>query len=257
MPTILAIDTSTDACSIALMTDEQTIVESSIVAAREHTQRILPMVAELLQVQAVGLQDIDAIAFGCGPGSFTGLRICISIAQGLAYGADIPLIPVSNLQAMAQAIIRSQLAEQGSAKLDDRACIAPVLDARMDEVYYSAYSVIENTGSYSLQPMLAERVCSPDDCYRALSGLNLSAIYPAGSGWEYTILKNMPLGQNIISQLDKPIYMSAIDIAALAWQEYKHGKVINAIDAEPTYLRNEVAWKKRTRLRERTLKHSC
>ncbi len=247
MTTILAIDTSTDACSVALMTSEESIIESSIIAAREHTQRILPMIAQLLKEQGVQLKEVDAIAFGCGPGSFTGLRICISIAQGLAYGADIPLIPISNLQALAQAVLRTHNAQQTGDKLDAHACIIPVLDARMDEVYCAAYQVFEGS---ILHPLLGEMVCSPEDCQQAFSGLKASRIYPAGSGWQYDLLNKTELGQDVITQVNKPVHSNAVDIATLAWREYQLGKTIKPIDAEPTYLRNEVSWKKRTRIRK-------
>ncbi len=253
MPTILAIDTSTDACSVALMSDKQTIIESSVIAAREHTQRILPMVASLLNDQGIALKNVDAIAFGCGPGSFTGLRICISIAQGLAYGADIPLIPVSNLQTMAQAAIRLHSADQlSNNEIDANACIIPVFDARMGEVYCAAYQVIKKPNHIFLNPIINEMVCSPEDCQQAISRLNSSKIYPAGSGWQYDLLNKIELGQEVITQLNKPVYSNAVDIAVLAWQDYQLGKTIKPIDAEPTYLRNEVSWKKRARIRKKT-----
>ncbi len=152
MPTILAIDTSTDACSVALMIDENTVTESSVIAPREHTQRILPMVANLLKEQGVKLKDVDAIGFGCGPGSFTGLRICISVAQGLVYGADIPLIPISNLYAMAQGVLRLSLERGSVAQTDESdALVIPIFDARMNEVYWSAYHVVEESNSLCLK----------------------------------------------------------------------------------------------------------
>jgi len=252
MTTILAIDTSTDACSVALMTAEQTIIESSVIAAREHTQRILPMIAQLLEEQGVQLGEVDAIAFGCGPGSFTGLRICISIAQGLAYGADIPLIPISNLQALAHSVLRSQYIDRGEDKVDANTCIVPVFDARMGEVYCAAYQICENTNGVILQPLLSEMVCSPEKCQEAISHLSMTKIYPAGSGWQYDLLSTIKLGQDAITQMNKPVYSNAVDIAMLAWRDYQLGKTIKATDAEPTYLRNEISWKKRPRIRSNT-----
>lgn len=249
MTTILAIDTSTDACSVALMTGEKSIIESSVIAAREHTQRILPMIAQLLEEQGVQLREVDAIAFGCGPGSFTGLRICISIAQGLAYGADIPLIPISNLQALAYSVLRSQYIDGVEHKIDADSCILPVFDARMGEVYCAAYQACENASGIVLQPVLSEMVCSPEACQEAVGRLNMAKIYPAGSGWQYDLLSKTELGQDTITLVNKPVYSNAVDIATLAWRDYQLGKTIKATDAEPTYLRNEISWKKRTRIR--------
>ncbi|MFT6389303.1 MAG: tRNA threonylcarbamoyladenosine biosynthesis protein TsaB [Cellvibrionaceae bacterium] len=252
MPTILAIDTSTDACSVALMIDENTVVESSVIAPREHTQRILPMVAGLLKQQDVKLKDIDALGFGCGPGSFTGLRICISVAQGLGYGADIPLIPISNLYAMAQGVLRLSL-EQGLGIQTDEsdAVIIPIFDARMNEVYWSAYRVVKESNSLYLTAVLPESVCSPVDCHNAILGIASSCIYPAGSGWEYEPLIHQELSQNKLSLTSRPIYSSAVDIAQLAWKDYLADKTINPIAVEPTYLRNEISWKKRARVRKK------
>ena len=252
MPTILAIDTSTDACSVALMIDENTVTESSVIAPREHTQRILPMVANLLKEQGVKLKDVDAIGFGCGPGSFTGLRICISVAQGLGYGADIPLIPISNLYAMAQGVLRVSL-EQGLNLVTDEVdtVITPIFDARMNEVYWSAYRVIKASNSFYLSAVLPESVCSPVACRDAILGIASSCIYPAGSGWDCEPLNHLELGQKQLTLTSRPIYSSATDIAQLAWKDYLVGKIIDPTAVEPTYLRNEISWKKRARLRKK------
>jgi tRNA threonylcarbamoyladenosine biosynthesis protein TsaB len=250
MPTILAIDTSTDACSVALLTNENKVTESTLIAPREHTQRILPMVASLLKEQGIKLKDIDAIGFGCGPGSFTGLRICISVAQGLGYGADIPLVPISNLYAMAQGTLRLSLDNGLSIKEDDpEALILPIFDARMDEVYWSAYRVFKESNSWFLKAVGPEKVCSPEQCKKAITDFPNSAIYPGGSGWDYEPLKSLNLSQEKLSLSNRLIYSSAVDIAQLALQDYLAGKTINPTAAEPTYLRNEISWKKRTRIR--------
>lgn len=98
---ILAIDTATEACSVALWNDGN-ITSHFELCPREHTQRILPLVQDILTAGNVTLTDIDALAFGRGPGSFTGVRIGIGIAQGLALGANLPMIGVSTLATMAQ-----------------------------------------------------------------------------------------------------------------------------------------------------------
>ena len=101
MPTLLALDASSTACSCALIRD-QLIVQRFEIAPREHTRLLLPMVDEVLAEAGVSLGQLDAIAYGQGPGSFTGLRIAAGVAQGLAYGADLPLMGVSTLEALAR-----------------------------------------------------------------------------------------------------------------------------------------------------------
>ena len=123
---ILAIDTATEACSVALWNDG-TIKAHFELCPREHTQRILPMVEEILAAGDLTLTDIDALAFGRGPGSFTGVRIGIGIAQGLALGANLPMIGVSTLATMAQGAWR----KNGATR------VLAAIDARMGEVYWA------------------------------------------------------------------------------------------------------------------------
>jgi tRNA threonylcarbamoyladenosine biosynthesis protein TsaB len=250
MPTILAIDSSTDACSVALMIDEKTVYESTVIAPRQHTQRILPMIANLLEEQGVKLKDIDAIGFGCGPGSFTGLRICISVAQGLGYGADIPLIPVSNLHAMAQGVLRVSSEQSLTPQADELdSVIIPIFDARMNEVYWAAYEIVEDSTNLCLRALLPESVCSPVDCSSAITKIASSCIYPAGSGWEYDPLRHLELTQSRLLLSDRLMFSCAADIAYLARKDYLADKTIDPTVAEPTYLRNEISWKKRDRVR--------
>ncbi|MGO3800463.1 MAG: tRNA (adenosine(37)-N6)-threonylcarbamoyltransferase complex dimerization subunit type 1 TsaB, partial [Vibrio casei] len=93
---ILALDTSTENCSVALMINDQMFTRSEV-APRDHTKKILPMVDEVLKEAGISLHDLDALAFGRGPGSFTGVRIGIGIAQGLSFGAELPMIGISTL----------------------------------------------------------------------------------------------------------------------------------------------------------------
>ncbi|MDI9229458.1 tRNA (adenosine(37)-N6)-threonylcarbamoyltransferase complex dimerization subunit type 1 TsaB, partial [Serratia bockelmannii] len=125
---ILALDTATEACSAALLNQQQIYARFEI-APRDHTQRILPLVQELLQVQQLELTALDALAFGRGPGSFTGVRIGIGIAQGLALGANLPMIGVSSLATMAQ----------GAWRLTGATRVLAAIDARMGEVYWAEY----------------------------------------------------------------------------------------------------------------------
>ncbi len=125
---ILAIDTATEACSVALWNngEVQALFE---LCPREHTQRILPMVQQILASSGLSLQQLDALAFGRGPGSFTGVRIGIGIGQGLALGANLPMIGVSTLQTMAQ----------GAFRLTGATRVLAAIDARMGEVYWGEF----------------------------------------------------------------------------------------------------------------------
>src|SRR5690606_19863123 len=133
MARILALDTATDACSVALNIDGE-VTEDFIVAPQEHTRRLLPMVDGLLAAGQIALGDLDAIAFTRGPGSFTGLRICVGVVQGLAFGADLPVIGVSTLLTMTASA-------QRLLNLEPTSLVLPALDARMGELYWGLYQV--------------------------------------------------------------------------------------------------------------------
>lgn len=233
MPTILAVDTTTDACSVALTTQDSTH-QSLIIAPREHTQRLLPMVASLLADTGLSLQQLDAIAYGCGPGSFTGLRIALSVAQGLAYGADLPLIAVSSLEAMAKGAVRLQSLSN--------TLVLPIIDARMDEVYWSAYTV-DNNGQ--LEKIGVEQVASPEDCYQSIVEFPHDKLSAVGSGWHYPAFDQLePVYK------EQQCYPAAYDVAELASERYKKGEGSKPKDAQLTYLRNEIHWQKRARIRK-------
>jgi tRNA threonylcarbamoyladenosine biosynthesis protein TsaB len=131
---ILAIDTSGEACSAALLT-EKGLQQRLALEPRRHADLILGMVAALMEEADLRLRDLDALAFGRGPGSFTGVRIATAVVQGLAFGADLPVVPVSTLAGLAQGQHRRQGARQ---------CLA-ALDARMGELYWGRY-VLDSSG---------------------------------------------------------------------------------------------------------------
>ena len=147
---ILAIDTATEACSVAVWNQGE-IHALFELCPREHTQRILPMVQQVLAESGLALNQLDALAFGRGPGSFTGVRIGIGIAQGLALGADLPMIGVSTLQTMAQGAWRVSGAER----------VLAAIDARMGEVYWGQFERqadgrwLESEGEAVLSPAQA------------------------------------------------------------------------------------------------------
>jgi tRNA threonylcarbamoyladenosine biosynthesis protein TsaB len=235
MALILALDSSTDACSVALYAHGELHATFEL-AAKSHTQRLLPMVDELLSAQGIGLRDLDAIAFGRGPGSFTGLRICMGIVQGLAFGANLPVIPVSTLEAMALGFYRTNSANP--------ACTQPVmvaLDARMNEVYCCAYKPAGD----SVQPLADEAVIKPE-LLAADNHLPVSpqAFIGVGPGWHY------PAMQSLAPQsVELDVHPRAEEMALIAARLWAEGKAIDVLDAEPVYLRDSVSWQKRQRIR--------
>jgi tRNA threonylcarbamoyladenosine biosynthesis protein TsaB len=247
MPYILAIDTSTDACSVALLTPEG-VHQSLVIAAREHTQRLLPMIDALLKEHQVSISTLNAIAFCVGPGSFTGLRIALSTAQGLAYGADLPLIPISTLETLACSALRLQLATPDHI-------IIPSIDARMNEVYWSAYRTNE---SGNLSVLCDETLSSPEHLAESewVKNVNQQAIAAVGSGWQYDCLIDATKDAVSAAAVTISAYPEAYDMALLAEKVYQQDvdeseKFISPLAAVPTYMRNEISWKKRTRIREK------
>ena len=227
--TLLALDTSTEACSVALWhKGEKTHLDE--LAQRTHTKRILPMIDELLVNSGINLKQVDALAFGRGPGSFTGVRVGAGIAQGLAFGADLPVIAVSNLTAMAQAAFELHQVEN----------VVAAIDARMNEVYFSQVKrekVRSELGEFfQWNPVIEEQVCQPEKVLEQFSDLTA---YLVGTGWAaYPQFKNSGLeGSDII--LPSAQYM-----LELALTDYAQNKIISALEIEPVYLRNEVTWKK-------------
>lgn len=227
--TLLAIDTSTEACSVALWHNgEKTHLNE--LAQRTHTKRILPMVDEILSNSGLSLNQVDALAFGRGPGSFTGVRVGAGIAQGLAFGANLPVIPISNLTAMAQAAFECYQTEN----------VAAAIDARMNEVYFSQLvreKVRTDFGEFfQWREVIAEQVCSPE---QAISQLTDECTFRVGTGWNaYAQFAEKNLNGSEI-ELPNALYM--LELARLEWLQKR---TISALDIEPIYLRNEVTWKK-------------
>lgn len=235
MTKILALDASTDACSVALSVDG---VASHIfeLAAKSHTQRLLPMVDEILRAANCPLEELDAIAFGRGPGSFTGLRICMGIVQGLAFGANLPVIPVSTLQAMAQGFIH----ENPQISLP----LLVALDARMDEIYWGLYSADKTPLALS-----TEFVMKPVDVCKQELLVSLDKKFIAiGPGWHYADLR--PIAPETQVQ---DVHPDARYMLPIALKAFKNGETQSVFDAQPVYLRDSVSWQKRQRIRTQTL----
>lgn len=228
MPTrMLALDTSTEACSVALL-NHHNIDARFAYCPREHTQRILPMVQQVLADNQLVLTQLDALAYGHGPGSFTGVRIALGVAQGLAFGAGLPLIGVSTLAALAQ----------GTWRLTGATRVLTAIDARMGELYWAEYQRDEQ-GSW--QGEVSETVLKPEAAIARMMQLN-GKWSVAGSGWQgYPVLTTQSSLNLTKAKVVLPV---AEDMLALAVQGLSQGMGVTAEQAELVYLRNDVAWKK-------------
>ncbi|CAE1146716.1 tRNA (adenosine(37)-N6)-threonylcarbamoyltransferase complex dimerization subunit type 1 TsaB [Serratia sp. Tan611] len=224
---ILAIDTATEACSVALWNQGETHALFEL-CPREHTQRILPMVQQVLAESGVTLAELDALAFGRGPGSFTGVRIGIGIAQGLALGADLPMLGVSTLQTMAQGAWRMTGAQR----------VLAAIDARMGEVYWGQF---ERQSDGQWLESEGEAVLSPEQALARAQGLQ-GDWAQVGTGWQ--TYPQLVAGAPITLHDGQILLPRAEDMLPLALHTWQQGQACPVEQAEPTYLRNEVTWKK-------------
>ncbi len=228
---LLAIDTATEGCSAALLNGQQLITRMEI-QPRKHAELILPMLDELLSEAGLAISQLDALAFGRGPGAFTGVRIATGVIQGIAFGADLPVIPVSTLRALAQRTYQEY----------QQANVLTAFDARMDEVYWASYQLADNG---LMQLLGEEQVIGPADvsCMTSATTENIEWV-GAGSGWQSY---HEQLSQAIDCKLQNTypqLITRAEEIAQLAAYDYEQGMAVNAENALPVYLRNKVAWKK-------------
>ncbi len=223
MTTLLALDTATEACSVALLHDGRVLSHYEVIP-RLHAQRLLPMIQQLLGEAGVALSALDAIAFGRGPGAFTGVRIAIGVVQGLAFGLQRPVLPVSNLAVLAQRACREQGARQ----------VAAAIDARMDEVYWGCYR--EEEGEMRLAGV--EAVMPPEQVTlpRGAQG----DWFGAGTGWAYA----GRLAVEVVGE-DATLLPHAEDLLTLARFAWQRGEAVDAEQAQPIYLRDNVATPKK------------
>ncbi|MCY4329197.1 MAG: tRNA (adenosine(37)-N6)-threonylcarbamoyltransferase complex dimerization subunit type 1 TsaB [Endozoicomonadaceae bacterium] len=224
MTNLLAIDTSTEACSVALSVNGKT-EEIFAVIPRLHSQKVLPAVEQLLTDAGINRHDIDAIAFGRGPGAFTGIRIATAITQGLAFALDRPVIPVSSLAALAQQAVRKHNATS----------VLAAIDARMGEVYWGQFTVDSLSGCVQLQGN--EQISKPEDVL--IPADESSACYGIGNGWQYA-----EMADKNVTTVTKDTFPHAQDIITLAHPLFLSGQIVNAEMAIPVYLRNNVADRK-------------
>jgi tRNA threonylcarbamoyladenosine biosynthesis protein TsaB len=215
---LLALDTSTEYLSLALSLDGELRVRE-LLAGQKHSSLILPLLRELLDEAGVELQDLDGITFGHGPGSFTGLRIGCGVAQGLAFGADLPVVGVGTLLA---------LAEQANHPK-----VIACLDARMGEVYHAAYERKDDGWNEIHAPGLYHPTAVP-----AVMGNDWVGI---GSGWDSyeAILHEQFAGQ--LSAVKSNAYPLARYLLPLAMPIFNSGHALSAEHIVPLYVRNKVA----------------
>ena len=227
---LLAIDTSTEACSVALGVGAAwRVTERRAVTARQHGELTLKFVDELLSEAGLRLTDLTAIAFGRGPGSFTGVRLASSIVQGLAYGSHRPVIPVSTLQALAWQAFEGSEATPGEGVL---VCN----DARMGEVYTATF--VHNDEGLPT-PLSPERVCAPASVnFDAVQAMRWRAV---GRGFQVYAELATRAQERGCRSIDADLLPSARAVLALARVEALAGRALPAASAQPVYVRDDVA----------------
>jgi tRNA threonylcarbamoyladenosine biosynthesis protein TsaB len=238
---LLALDTSTEFCSVALLQLMQPGDTPRIVSRHDHTgsvasSRVLPAVRDVLAEAGLTLADCAAIAFGAGPGSFTGLRTAAGIAQGLAFGLGVPVVPVGTLMACA---------ERARVKRPDTRRVLAALDARMDEVYWADFAWDDASGEWSVRHAAALAapgdVPVPDMPF-VLAG-NAAAVFrerlPAVAHAGFTDADAMP---------------HADAVARIGWRAFIAGRAVPAQQAAPEYVRDKVAQTTAERAAARALK---
>ena len=219
---LLALDTATENCSAALLIDGRVLAQE-FHSARGHAEHLLPMIDALLAEAGATLGSLDALAFGRGPGSFTGVRLAASIAQGLAFGAGLGVVPVSDLAAVAQHALTLEPA-------CERVLVCN--DARMGEVYWAPFTRVEGLA----EPAGAERVSAPAELTPpwaeggAGAGRGFAA-YPALAGRAGV---EVPAGW-------AQLLPRATDIVRLAVGPVHEGRLVSPLEALPVYLRDNVA----------------
>lgn len=231
-----AIETATEWCSVALWRDGD-IVSLERRAGPRQGEYVLPMLNQLLQRAHLGVGDLDAIAYGAGPGAFTGLRIACGVAQGLAFAHDLPVIGISTLEATAE--------ESGATR------VFVALDARMHEVYYAAYEKSSGSAPYGApcgspcgspygapwHALLPAR-CAPPDAVEIPAG---DGWLGCGSGFAVYAERIEPRLRGVLARIAPEVRTSAVAVARLAAPRLAAGEGVDAALATPHYVRDKIA----------------
>jgi tRNA threonylcarbamoyladenosine biosynthesis protein TsaB len=222
---LLALETSTNACSVALLL-RGSIVERHVVQAKEHTRLLIPMLGEVLQAGKATLADLDAIVLGNGPGSFIGMRIAASVAQGLAYGCGLNIVPVSSLAAVAAEAFQDTAVEH----------VAVAQDAHMNEVYLARF----RRGEGGLPVADGETVLQPVGRVGSLEEFAPVRVHPAGAGWQRypeLLRLNADLLADVVDvPLPRASFLLRLGVAAL-----REGAATEPAQLLPDYVRSRVA----------------
>lgn len=220
MPILLAIETSSELASCALLVGA-TVTTRESSGVRTHSQSILPMIQDLLANAGVKLADCDAIAFGAGPGSFTGVRTACGITQGLAFGANLPVVPLITLDAMALACRERTGASD----------ILVLLDARMGEVYWAQYRYADGWHTVVAPALAAPEAVAPVAAAGMVACGNGLTAYPAAFADSAFMVGAQP---DILPHARELVRLGALALAA--------GQAVDAAAAQPLYLRNKIAY---------------
>jgi tRNA threonylcarbamoyladenosine biosynthesis protein TsaB len=221
---LLGIETATEACSAAVLVDDE-VVERFEIAPRKHNELILPMCEAVLADAGISLKQLDGIAFGCGPGAFTGIRIAASVTQGIALAHDLPVASISTL---------ANLAYQ--AEVNDGELIVPAIDARMDEVYWGLYKKTAE----SVELVEEEKVQLPNQVI-----VEDKISYGLGTGWgTYNQVLQQQLSINSDNIISDALPHAKVTVQ-LAKLKYLNKKMVDAANALPVYLRNQVVHQKK------------
>jgi tRNA threonylcarbamoyladenosine biosynthesis protein TsaB len=221
---LLALETSSEVGSVALSSGAE-LIERTIPTPREQTQLLLPHIDALLADAGVRLRDLDGITFGRGPGSFTGLRVAAAVAQGLAMAADLALLPVSSLAALAQGGWRS--AELGRTLVG--------IDARMGEMYWAAFSVRDGIAELAG----AERLSAPEHV-QPFHGEPWAAVGNAFARYRDALAGVLEMAV----ACEPELVPAARDLLPFARRDLAAGRAVTAAEALPVYLRDESAWRR-------------
>ena len=220
---LLGIETATEACSAAVLVGEE-VVERFEIVPRKHNELILPMCEAVLADAGVSLKQLDGIAFGCGPGAFTGLRIAASVTQGIALAHDLPVASISTL---------ANLAFQAPVNLED--LVMPVIDARMEEVYWGIYKKIPD----DVEIISEERVQAPEQV-----SIDEKIACGLGTGWgTYKEILSQEISIDSKNVLEQALPHAEVTVR-LAKNKYLNQKMVDAMHALPVYLRNQVVHQK-------------
>jgi tRNA threonylcarbamoyladenosine biosynthesis protein TsaB len=225
---LLAVETSTEACSAALFIDGE-VAERYALAPKEHTKLILPMIDSLMADAGLKPQQLDALAFSRGPGSFTGVRIATGVIQGIALGADLSIVPVSTLAAIAQDFFDNN---------DDNVAFV-AMDARMDEIFWGVY----RRDAHGYAELIGDEAVTPSEQveFPELTGVGI------GSGWGVYHQELMTRLAGRVSHYHADLLPRAGAITRLGARGFELGLAVEVEQAMPVYLRDKVAKKESER----------